>query len=502
MKPEPCPRISLITFPYLYSPTTTIRQNLVGTDLSLNTTDYDEIRTAIRSGRLKIGVYGLGWMGIPTACLFLQAGATVIGVDADPHVIEQINSGKSPIEEPGINSILARCLGSTFSANSNLREAAALCDIMLIIVPTSIDIGKKPDYTAVEKVSHEIGMKLRPGSLIIVESTVGPGVTEGTIKILLEKSSGLTAGKDFLLAYSPIRAMSGQVLKDIAKYPRIVSGINDKSLKAASAVLSLIVNQNIISIPDIKTAETVKLFENTYRDVNIALANELACLCEGLGIDFAGVREAANTQPYCHLHIPGIGVGGHCIPVNPYFLVAAGAGEGVELRLVQEARRRNDRMPRHTVSLVESALRDCGRTLGRSSIAVLGISYRANIKEARYSPSVEVIRMLHKRGARVRVYDPYFTHDELKAMGYASAESFERTVDGANCLLITVAHDQFKSQKAKDLARLLRKPGCIVDAARILNPNEVRASNLVYYGVGYGHKLNPDQTALLPKELR
>ncbi len=456
----------------------------------------EKIPEAIRSGKLKIGVFGLGWMGLPAACLLLDVGATVIGADIDVHIVNQINSGKSPIHEPEVQQVLSRA-NPKLLATSDIREAAAQSDVVLIVVPTSINAGKKPDYTALEKVSREIGMRLKSGTLVIVESTVGPGVTESVVKPLIEKSSGLEAGSDFLLAYSPIRAMAGRVMKDVRTYPRVVGGIDESSSKAAATVLSTVVNGGIVLVRDIRTAEAVKLFENTYRDTNIALANELACLCEELGIDFSEVREAANSQPYSHLHLPSVGVGGHCIPINPYFLIAAARVVGVDLSIVRLGRRVNDRMPRHTVALVEKALHDCKRSLGRSSVAVLGLSFREDVKEERCSPSREVIQLLQKKGARVRVYDPHFTSKELKAMGYNAFDSLERTVTGVNCLLMTVSHQEFRSIRIQDLARMIHRPGCIVEAGlhHIFDPMEVRSSNIIYYGIGYGREteFSPEQ---------
>jgi UDP-N-acetyl-D-mannosaminuronic acid dehydrogenase len=238
--------------------------------LSLKAFRSEEICDAIRSKKLRIGVFGLGWMGISTACLFLQTGAVVVGADVDANVVELLNSGKSPINEPGVKPIIAKYAGSTFKATTDVRSASEQSDILIIIVPTSIDSDKKPDYTALEKVSREIGMKLRKGSLVIIESTVGPGVTESIVKPILEKYSGLTAGDGFLLAYSPIRGMAGKALEDIRKYPRIVGGLDPNSLRAASAVMGTIVEGGIVSVSDIRTAEAAKLFENVYRDVNIA----------------------------------------------------------------------------------------------------------------------------------------------------------------------------------------------------------------------------------------
>ena len=445
-----------------------------------------EVRTALKEGKLVVSVYGLGWMGLPIACLFAEAGAMVIGVDIDPRVIELIRRGESPVEEPNLKHMLKNFFNSRIKVTSDLREAASQSDVIVIVVPTNIDESRKPDYSALEKAAREIGLKMRKESLVIVESTVGPGVTEAVVKKSLEASSGFKAGLDFGLSYSPIRAMAGKGLRDIRSYPRVVGGIDRKSLDVASALLESIVSGGMVKVKDIRTAEAVKLFENVYRDVNIGLANGLAIFCEKVGIDFKEVKEAANTQPYCHLHEPGIGVGGHCIPVNPYFLVEVAERVGVELKLVKVARKINDDMPTHVLQLVTKALRNCKKTLKWSRIAVLGISYRANVKEAKHSPSREVIKRLLMKGAKVSVYDPYFTTVEMKEMGYSSTESLERTVEGVDCVFLAVSHDEFKRLKPENIIRFLRRPSCIVDGCRIFNPEEVRGKGVAYYGIGLG----------------
>jgi UDP-N-acetyl-D-mannosaminuronic acid dehydrogenase len=447
----------------------------------------EEIRGAIRASKLTIAVYGLGWMGLPTACLFAEAGARVIGVDVNPRVIRLIKEGKSPIEGRALESLLRKHVSNKrFTIASDSRQAASQSDVMIIIVPTSVDEGEKPVYASIERVCKDIGLNMKRRCLIIVESTVGPGVTENVAKRILEAHSGFEAGSDFALAYSPIRAMAGNALKDIQSYPRIIGGIDGRSLRVASAVLSSIVRGGIVKVRDIKTAEAVKLFENVYRDVNIALSSELAILCEKIGIDFKEAREAANTQPHSHIHTPRVGVGGHCIPVNPYFLIAEAKAVDTNLRLVKSARRINDRMPTHIVRLVSLGLRRCKKTLKRSTIAVLGSSYRADVKDARHSPSHEIIERLLRKGAKVRVYDPYFTASEIKDMGYLAFGSLGRTIEGVDCILLAVGHDEFKKLKIEDVARVVKRPACIVDGWRIFNPEEVERNRLAYYGVGFG----------------
>ena len=446
----------------------------------------EEIKSAIRNGALTVSVIGLGWMGLPTAVLFVEAGAKVIGVDVDSRVVELIRTGRSHIDEPGVQQIITEHIGKRLSVTTNTREAASQSDVILIIVPTNIDNMHKPDYSPVEKSCKEIGLAMRRGCAVIVECTVGSGVTEGIVRKILEDKSGLKAGVDFGLAYSPIRAMAGSVVKNIQTYSKIVGGIDERSADVAAAVLVSIVKGEIIRVKDLKTAEAAKLFENTYRDVNIALASELALFCEKAGLDFVKVREAAITQPYCHLHLPRVGVGGHCIPFNPYFLVSEAESVGVDLRLVKYARRVNDNTPSHIVDLIAIGLRGCRKSLKRSKIAVLGISYSNDVKEARNSPALKIIEMLTKKGAKVKVYDPFYSAAEIEKMGFNATESFEKAVEGVDCVLIAAGHEQFKRLKMGDVARLVRKPACVVDGWRIFDAKEVETNDLAYYGVGFG----------------
>lgn len=446
----------------------------------------EEITQAINDATLTIGIVGLGWMGLPTACLFVEAGAQVLGADVDPRIIELIRGGQSHSLDPNLDSIISRNIDERFLVTTNVREVAAKSDVILVIVPTAITNMHEPDYSAVERACKEVGFAMRKGSLLIVESTIGPGVTEGLIKNILESNSGFKAGADFGLAYSPIRAMAGSVVRDIRSYPKIVGGIDERSTEVAAAVLTSIVQAKIIRVRDAKTAETVKLFENVYRDVNIALASELASFCEKSGLDFMEVRKAAVTQPYCHLHMPRVGVGGHCIPYNPYFLIAEAEAVDVDLRLVRYARKVNDSTPSHIVELVTRGLEKCGKSVRRSTIAVLGISYRNDVKEARNSPSIEIIQRLMKKGAKVKIHDPFYSIKELGGMGFRGSESVEGAVEDVDCVLVAVGHNQFTTIKLNDIARLMRKPACLIDGWRIFDVKEAVEHNLSYFGVGLG----------------
>jgi UDP-N-acetyl-D-mannosaminuronic acid dehydrogenase len=446
-----------------------------------------EIAVRIRDGALTIGVVGLGWMGLPTACLFAEAGARVIGADMNPKIVERVNKGDAPIDEPGLSPMLKKALrAGKFSATTATEEAAANSDILFLVVPTMIDRQKRADYSAVEDACVSIGKGLKNGSLVIFESTCGPGVTERVVKGTIEKYSGLVASQGFGLAYSPIRAMGGRALQDIQTYAKLVGAIDKKGLEAACAALSIIVKGELIRVRDIKTAELAKLFETIYRDVNIGLANEFALLCEELGVDYEEAMKTANSQPYSHLHNTGVGVGGHCLPVYPYLLATEAFAFDARLRLVLDARKINDFMPRHVAKLASDGLRVCGKSLKRAKVVVLGISYRPNVKETRYSPSLDLISILKKRGARVTAFDPLYNSSEVESMGLLSEPTLRKAIEKADCAILSVAHDDFKKLDTIELAAHMSKQGLIIDCTGTLDSGSVEKSGLVYRGVGRG----------------
>jgi nucleotide sugar dehydrogenase len=446
-----------------------------------------EIAVRIRNGALTVTVIGLGWMGLPTACLYADAGARVIGADMNPKVVERVSKGDPPLEEPGLSALLKKAIRSgKLTATTSTEEAAASADILFIVVPTMIDRQRRADYSAVEDVCSSIGKNLKSGSLVIFESTCGPGVTERVVKATIEKYSGLVAGQGFGLAYSPIRAMGGRAVQDMQSYSKVVGAVDVRSLEAACATISVIVKGELIRVRDIRTAELSKLFETIYRDVNIALANEFALLCEELGVDYVETARAANSQPYSHLHSTGGGVGGHCLPVYPYLLATEAYALDAKLKLVIDGRKINDLMPRHVAKLASDGMRVCGRSIKRAKVVVLGISYRPNVKETRFSPSLDLITILKKRGARVIAFDPLFNASESESLGLVSEPTLRKAVEKADCVILTVAHDDFKKMDTIELAAHMSKKGLIVDCTGLLDPVSVEKSGLIYRGVGRG----------------
>jgi len=447
--------------------------------------DPRDIPARLRRGLLTVEMVGLGWMGLPLACLFSEAGARVIGADQNSSLVKAINSGKSPIKEEGLPELVRKVVGSgKLVATADTEDASSKSDIIAIMVPTLIDRHKKPYYQHVEEACVEIGKGIRSGSLVLFQSTCGPGVTDRVVKATIEKHSGLKAGNDFGLAYSPIRAMGGQGLTDMRKYARAVGAIDKRSLDVTVAVLSCIVDGQLIRMRDIPTAEASKLFETVYRDVVIALSNEFAIFCEEARIDYLQAMMAANSQPYSHLLLPGAGVGGHCLPVYPYLLAAE--ADSTKLRIPMDSRRTNDQMPSHVVRLATEGLRICGKSVKRSRFTVLGIAYRPNVKETRFSPSIELISLLRRRGSRVSVYDPLYAPEELKHMGYHAEPTLPGALERADCAVLAVAHDEFRSIKAIDLAANMSKNSVVVDCTGTLEPQDIEKVGLTYRGIGRG----------------
>jgi UDP-N-acetyl-D-mannosaminuronic acid dehydrogenase len=429
-------------------------------------------------------VVGCGRMGLPTACLFAEVGFKVICLDTNRYIISQIKKGQSPFLEPGLTTLIKKSLKrKNFEATSDTKEAIFNSDIIVIVVNTPINEKKKPDYSRLKEACRNIGLNLKKGSLLIFMSTVGPGQTENTLKEMIERASGMKTGVDFGLAHSPIRATVGRVIQDITNYNRIVSAIDKQSLKAAKAVLGTIIKGNLFQVDNIRTAEAVKLFENIYRDVNLALSNELAKYCEKSGIDYIEVQKAATTQPYCHLLKPGL-VSGH-IPKDPYLLIDEASNLGVKLKMSNLARKVNDDIIKHAFNLIKDALQASGKTINRSKVAIIGISYRPNVKETKGTLVKNLVKFIQKKGIRVSVFDPFFSEKELRDLGYPSKINFTKTVEGADCLVIAVGHERLKRLRLRSIQMLMKKPAALVDLSNVVSPKKAEEF-FVYRGLGRG----------------
>jgi nucleotide sugar dehydrogenase len=361
----------------------------------------------------RVAVVGLGKIGLPLATLLAGKGHHVIGADIRPEIVASVNAGKSYIdEEPGLAGAVDAAVGSgRLTATTDTTEAARSSEVAIVIVPLVVGEDKKPDYSMLDAALQAVGKGMNPDALVIVETTLPVGATRAHVAPILENASGLVCGKDFYLAFSPERLYVGRAFQDLARYPKIVGGVDEESTRRAVAFYRASLDAGVRAVANSETAEFAKLAETTYRDVNIALANQLALYGGARGADTKEAFEAANSQPFSHLHRPGIGVGGHCIPVYPHFLL--NDSRDGELELVRIAREVNDGMAARSVHWLDAAM---GGLRG-ARVLVLGLSYREDVKELSFSTALAVIELLRKAGATVLAHDPHFTAKELAGLG-------------------------------------------------------------------------------------
>jgi UDP-N-acetyl-D-mannosaminuronic acid dehydrogenase len=436
-------------------------------------------REEIQRKSCKIGIIGLGYVGLPMATVLANRGYTVLGGDISSAVVEKVNSGQTPVNEAGLQRMLAEAVSSgRLKATLDTGRVARESDIIIVVVQTPIDEDKKPDLSYLEKALETVAENLHKEKLVIIESTIPPGTTKHMVVPILQ-NSGLVAGGDFYLAYSPERAMPTKTLEEIQKNDRIVGGINEESALLAEALYSNVTSGDVITT-DIATAEIVKVIENTYRDVNIALANEIAILCERLGVDAIKAIKLANRHPRVNIHMPGPGVGGHCVPKDPYFLISKADELGVELKVITSARKVNEAMPKHMLRIIEKALKGVNKRVEDAKVAVLGIAYKGNTDDIRGTPSKEIIEGLMKANCEVFSHDPFVSQD----FGGKFSNDLNEVARDADCLVILTDHDLYKKLDLKKLSKMLRKPGVVVDGRRILDPRIVEGEGLRYFGVG------------------
>ncbi|ELY80568.1 nucleotide sugar dehydrogenase [Natrinema pallidum] len=388
-------------------------------------------RDRVTSGEVPVAVYGLGKMGLPLAAVFAETTGNVTGVDVDPAVVDTIaGGGNHVVGEPGLDDLVAAQVDAgRLEATTDGEAAAAAARIHVVIVPTLLDDENEPDLTTVESVADDIAAGLAPGDLVIAESTLPPGTCRDVLQPHLASESGL-APDEFGLAFCPERTSSGTALRDIrGQYPKVVGGVDAESTRAAAIVYDELSDNDVHPVSDATTAEAVKVFEGLYRDVNVGLANELGRLADEFGISVREAIDTANDLPMCQLHDPGPGVGGHCIPYYPHFLLGR---TDEPLAVTGTARRVNDEMPSVVADRLERELERAGTALADASVVVLGLTYRPGVEETRASPALGLIDALDERGADVAGVDPLVDPADYGARPVAidglAAESFDAAV--------------------------------------------------------------------------
>jgi nucleotide sugar dehydrogenase len=424
-----------------------------------------------------VAVIGLGKIGLPLAAQFAQSGLRVIGCDINPDVVAGVSAGQSHVkEEPGLDELVRDGVSAgRLTATTDTTAAVLLSNVVVVIVPVIVDSNHHVAYGSIDAATKSVAAGLQPGTLVIYETTLPVGTTRTRFAPALEQGSGLKAGHDFHLAFSPERVYSGRIFRDLHRYPKVVGGITPDCTEAAVDFYRVALEgAECLPMHNADTAELVKLMETTYRDVNIALANEFARFASDRGLPVDEAISAANTQPYSHIHRPGIAVGGHCIPVYPYFLIHQ-AGEG-EMEIPRLARRINDDMAAWALGKLSRAL---GSLRGRR-VLILGLSYRENVKEPIFSGALRLIAKLHDAGATSLVNDPLFTDDEIAR--YDAVPAPLDNLPPADALILQAYHDDYRSIDWPSLAQ--KGYRVILDGRNSLDPAEIKGAGMGYIGIG------------------
>ena len=442
----------------------------------------------------KVAVVGMGYVGIPIAALLADVdGFDVTGVQRrslrSGWKIETLNEGKSPIEghEPGLDELIRRVAVEkrTFRVTDDISVIRTM-DTVLIDVQTPTDDDRTPHYYSLKEVSENVGKFMKPGSLVIIESTVAPGTTRNIVQPLLEKNSGLKGGKDFSLAFSYERVMPGKLIEFIVNMPRVVGGIDKESTDRAVELYSHIITRTIHAT-DVLSAEVAKTVENAYRDVNIAFANEIALICESMGVNVYEIREFINERHDRHMHIPGSGVGGHCLPKDTWLLrhgLKTYGKRAMEPEMITLARNINDFMPYHMVELTEGALAEAGRDIKGAKIAVLGVAYLENSDDIRNTPATPIIDTLKLKGADPAAHDPHVRPREYEV--HPVERDLGSVLSGADAALIVTRHREYSSLDLDTFRTTMRTP-ILIDGRNVYQREDVESRGFIYRGIGKGN---------------
>lgn len=426
-----------------------------------------------------VAVIGLGHVGLPLACALADSGLRTTGIEVDERKVRLVNKGTSPLHgrEPGLEEILRRVVGSGALIATTDPSECSRADAIFVCVETPIDEDKNPVLDPLTHALAQVGRSLRKGCLVSVESTIPPGTMLGKVIPILDKESGMRAGRDFSVVHCPERVMPGVLLRNLRSYERVMGGLDDASLEKGLEFYSSIVRARIHTT-DLTSAEITKTVENAYRDVQIAFANEVAVACEELGADAYEVRRLVNTCPFRDMHLPGSGVGGHCVPKDPWLFVSSVARSPTSL--IETARAVNDSMPRHLTSLVLEALRENGRKAEESKVTVLGLSFLRDSGDVRNSPAIPVIDALVER-SDVVVHDP-FAADAYRA---PLLRDVDEALKGSDCAVFVTDHSAYSALDLERIGSLMRTKA-IVDGRNIFDSSECRRHGFAYKGIGKG----------------
>ncbi|HNZ55132.1 MAG TPA: nucleotide sugar dehydrogenase [Candidatus Paceibacterota bacterium] len=419
-----------------------------------------------------IGVVGLGYVGLPLALLADKKGYEVIGVDINQEKVDKLKKKVPPFEDAKVEKLIKE---SGFKATTDFA-ALKTASVIVICVPTPVNKKHLPDLVPLEEVSKALGLILQRGQLVVLESTVNPGVSEGVVLPFLQKNSGLIGGKDFYLAHCPERINPGDPFWDVENIPRVIGSLEEVGLARATDFYRSILKAEVKQMDSLKEAEAVKVVENSFRDINIAFVNELAMSFSKLGIDVVNVLNGAATKPFAFMrHLPGCGVGGHCIPVDPYYLIKYAKENGFNHNFLKLARKINNYMPEFTTKLLIEGLRKKKIEVVGARVTVLGLAYKPNVDDCRESPAFKIIENLKKQGIKVSVFDPH-------VLNRSTSPSLGKSLAGSQAVMIVTGHRAFSGLTPE----FLKSHGVsvVIDGRNFLPKESFNNSDLVYLGIG------------------
>lgn len=439
------------------------------------------LEEAVRNGKAIVAVYGAGRVGVTIAAAWLRAGSRVMLADIDSLKVDRIVRGEALFpDEPLIDQTFRSGFeNGRLAVTDSPSQAAALAEVNIVAVPVGVKDGDA-DLGSVKSAFEAIGGRMRKGSLSVLETSVPPGTTRKVILPILEAARGWKAERDFGLAYSPERIFEGRSLKDLEEnYPKVVSGAGPRSTEAVSKLYSLVAKKGVLTMSSLEAAEMEKLFEGVYRDVNIALANELAVVCEKLGLDYWEVSRASNSQPFSHLHRPGLGVGGACIPVYPVFVIATARKAGVRASLTELARSINTTSPKRVAGEIMKLM----RVNGERKAAVLGLAFRGDVNDDRSSPTYDLLKELKRKKVEVVVHDPYVAKDA--AEGYPVTSDLKKALEGCSLVVVCTDHRKYSELSYEDLVKLAGRGLTVYDARGVMDRTKFPSDRLVRLGSGH-----------------
>jgi len=444
----------------------------------------DDVKESLNSQTLRVCVIGIGRIGLPTALSFAKSGLQTIGLDINKNLVEKINSGTFPLkDEPGYEEIFHDVIkNQKFSATTNIEDAVPNSDLILLSLPTPMDENNIPDYSALKNVGSKLSDILSPNSLVIVESTIEPGFIEDEMISLISASGRLKINENFFIGVCPENANPGEILHDFTNLPRLVGGINQNITQVIKLIYNFVFSVELVEMPNCKTANAVKLTTNVFRDINIAFVSELALMFEKLGIDINIVLEAAKKKYNFQVHYPGSGVGGPCLPINSYQLLSTARRTNSNLNIIESGRKINEKMPEHVIKLTLDAFQQCNRPIKGSTILILGISYKPNVKDIQLTPAEDIIKKIQELGANIRIYDPYFKTTDV--FGIRSEENLDTVLSNVNAAIIVTGHDEFKQLDLPKFNKMIDK--ILIDTRGIIEPTLAKDLNLVFRGLGRG----------------